>query len=203
MKLQGDLLMQKRQYAKATEVFAAMAGQAGPDEAGALEDHASALEADGRPAEALEVYRKAWAATKSVFAANNASCIITNMFAGDKAKLADANQWMTEALKASSEPVLIETAGWLAHVQGRSSDALVMLRRAIKGMPDSPEAHYHLGMAETAAGDADLGRLHLAAAVDLGNDLKAAGRPIPKTTAEAVELARQALNAESKQQRIN
>ena len=160
-----------------------------------------ALEADGQLPEALDIYRQAWQANGSAVSANNAACIVIQLSPKDPARLGEAKQWMDAALKAMPQPALADTAGWIAHLQGRDADALTLLRGAIKGLPDSPEAHCHLGVVESAAGDPGIGRWHLEAAVELGNDLKAAGKPISRMTAEAIELARQGLSAVTKPQR--
>jgi tetratricopeptide (TPR) repeat protein len=198
-KIRADLLLQKRQYKQAAEIYAALAQDGGKADPACMESQAMALEGDGQLPEALEIYRRVWQSTASAVSANNAACIVIQLAPKDQARLAEAKQWMDAALKAMPQPALADTAGWIAHLQGRDSDALVLLRRAIKGLPDSPEAHYHLGAVEKASGDSTLGQWHLEAAVDLGNDLKAAGTPIPKMTAEAVELAKQALSAVTKQ----
>jgi Flp pilus assembly protein TadD len=86
-----------------------------------------------------------------------------------------------------------DTLGWIAHLQGRSEEAALELHRAVKGMPDSPEAHYHLGAVEAAAGHKELARWHLAAAVSLGDRLKAENRDFPPAAQQAVRLAKEAL----------
>jgi len=201
--LRADLLLRKKQYKHAAEIYAALSQRDGKADPACMENHAVALEGDGQLPEALEIYRRVWQSTASAVSANNAACIVTQLSPKDQAGLAEAAQWMDAALKAMPQPALADTAGWIAHLRGRDSDALVLLRRAIKGLPDSPEAHCHLGVVETAAGDPTLGRWHLEAAIDMGDELKASGRPIPKMTAEAVELARQALSAATKHQRAD
>jgi len=111
----------------------------------------------------------------------------------DAAKLAEARTWADAALKARPLPHIQDTAGWIAHLQGRDADALPLLRRAARGLPGSPDVHYHLGVVEAAAGDEQLAQWHLAAAVDLGEKLQAGGQTLPKTTAEVIRLAKQAL----------
>jgi len=192
-KIQADLRMRTGRYGEAAEAYAVLAAASGNKDPVVLEDHALALEADGKLPEALAAYRTIWESLKTPLSANNAARLVMKLSGDDAAKLAEAAGWVDEALQSRYTPVLAETAGWLAHLRGDNDKALVHLRQAIKAMPDNPEAHYHLGTVEAAAGDADLGRWHLAAAVALGKDLQAAGKEIPKTTAEAVELAKQAL----------
>lgn len=202
-KIQADLMMRSGRYGEAVKLYAALAAQEGNQDPTVLEDYALALEAAEKLPEALAAYRKIWEDFQTPLAANNAACLVMKLHGGDPAKLAEAAGWVEKALTRMPAPALVETAGWLAHLQGKNDKALALLRGAIGGLIDSPEAHYHLGTVESAAGNTELGNWHLSAAVDLGNDLKATGKPIPKTTAQAVELAKQALSAAAKPQRVN
>ena len=187
------VLQQDGKYKQAAEIYAALADKTGDIGPSYLPDQAMALENAGQLAEALNLYRKILQKGIEPQAANNAACLVMQLSPNDKAKLAEAKQWMDAALVALPTPAVADTAGWLAHLQGRDTEALRLLRRAIRGLPDSPDVHYHLGLLEHAAGDANMGRLHLEAAVNLGNDLKTIGKPVPPATAEAIKLAAKAL----------
>jgi tetratricopeptide (TPR) repeat protein len=191
--LRADLLSRQKQPKQAAEIYAALARRGEKVDPDYLERQAMALEAAGEPAEALALYRKVLEMNASPVAANNAACLVLRLTPNDKAKLAEASGWMDAALKAMPMPYLQDTAGWIAHLQGEDAKALSLLRRAVKGLPDSPDVHYHLGQVEAGKGDPTLAQWHLTAAVDLGNHLKASGEPISETTAAAVELAKQAL----------
>ena len=193
--LRADLLLRQKQPKQAAEVYAALARRGEKVDADYLQSQAMALEAAGEPAEALAVYRKVLEINASAVAANNAACITLRLFPNDQAKLAEAGGWMEAAMKAMPMPHLQDTAGWIAHLQGKDAEAISLLRRAVRGLPDSPDVHYHLGQVEAGKGDPTLAQWHLTAAVDLGNNLKASGEPISETTAAAVELAKQALAA--------
>jgi hypothetical protein len=82
---------------------------------------------------------------------------------------------------------------FLAYLQGKHDVAVTQLRRAVKGLPESPDVHCHLGLAELAAGRKDLGRWHLAAAVSLAEKLKADGSPLSAGTQESVRRAKEEL----------
>ena len=197
--LRADLLSRQKQPKQAAEIYAALASKGEKPHPEYLQGQAMALEAAGETDEALALYRKVWEMNASAVAANNAACLVLRLSSNDQAKLAEASRWMDAALKAMPMPHLQDTAGWIAHLQARDAEALSLLRRAVRGLPDSPDVHYHLGQVEAAKGDSALAQWHLAAAVDLGNNLKASGEPISEATAEAVELAKQALAAIKKQ----
>lgn len=191
--LDAMILQQDGKYKQAAEIYSALAektGDLGPDY---LVNQAMALEQSGQLTEALNLYRKILQKHVDPRAANNAACLVMQLSPNDKAKLAEAKKWIDAALKALPAPAIADTAAWLAHLQGRDGDALGLLRRAIRSLPDSPDVHYHLGLVEQTAGDADMGRLHLEAAVNLGKDLKASGKPVPAATAEAINRAAEAL----------
>jgi hypothetical protein len=78
---------------------------------------------------------------------------------------------------------------WIMHLQGRDAEASVELRRAVKGLPDSPEVHYHLGLVEAAINRTDTARWHLAAAVSLAKKSK----PDGTGAAQTGRLAQEAL----------
>jgi len=155
-----------------------------------------ALEQAGRAAEALLVYRQVWDATQHPIAANNAAYVVSCLYPKDTAKLAEARQWAEAAVKAAPDiPGFRDTLGWIAYLQGRNDEALQSLHRAVKGLPGSPEVHFHLGQAEMAAKQADFARWHLQAAVALSDKLKADGETLSTSTLAAAEGARQALAA--------
>ena len=155
---------------------------------------AMALEGAGRAAEALPLYQQTWEATHGPVAGNNVAYITAQLYPQDAARLAEARKCIEAVVKAQPNvPEFRDTNGWIAFLQGRYKEAVSDLRRAIRGRPDSPDVHYHLGQAEAAVGQKDLARWHFAAVVDLGDRLKAEGKEIPAGTAEAIRLARQAL----------
>jgi tetratricopeptide (TPR) repeat protein len=180
------------QYDKAAAVYAELAKD-NPREPGLILRQACAEERAGHLPEALDLYQKAWPATGDPNAANNAAYVTSKLFPTDAAKLADAWKLAEEAMKTSPEPAFLETAGWIAHLQGRHDDACRLLREAIKGQPDSAEVHYHLARAEASAGNRKLARMHVDEAVRIGERLStAAGGKPSGLELEAARLAKQA-----------
>ncbi|HUS46651.1 MAG TPA: tetratricopeptide repeat protein [Phycisphaerae bacterium] len=186
------VLVTEGQHEQAAKLLAeaAQAGLTGPT---LILQRANALEQAGRLPEALKLYRQSWDSSKNPYAGNNAAYLMTRLYPEDPAKLGDAQAIMEGALKnVPGAPAFRDTLGWILHLRGDKGGACVELRRAVKGLPDSPEVHCHLGLAEVAAGNRAMGAWHLEAAVHLGERLKAEGKNT-KAHDEAVARAREAL----------
>ena len=100
--------------------------------------------------------------------ANNYAALVSDHFAGDAARLARAVA-VAQRLRASDDPQLRDTYGWLLHLQGRHAEAIEVLGPVVAARPEDPWANYHAGMAYLAAGDVEAARAHLqkaAAATD-------------------------------------
>ena len=192
--IQADLLAQAEQYAKAAEVYG-LAGEQEKDNYELLLRQAVATENAGQLEQALGLYRDIWQATKNPIAANNAAYIVSQLRPSNSASLAEAELWMENAVLTSpATAAFYDTKGWIAHLQGRREEACKELYRSVKGLPDSPEVHYHMGCAQREAGNKQLARWHLSAAVLLGKaQLADPGKHVPQT-AKTVELAEEALN---------
>lgn len=191
--VQARLASVRQQNARAVDIWReALKGD--PGNADLLTNLGISLERDGRIEEALAMYRQAWEAGHSPAAGNNAAYLTIQLHAKDPARLAEAATWMEDVVRrAPQEPAFRDTLGWVAHLQGRKEEAVAALRRAIRGLPDSPEVHFHLGQAEAAAGHADMARWHLTAAVNLVERQKADGGRPAASAVEAATLAGQAL----------
>jgi tetratricopeptide (TPR) repeat protein len=192
---QASMAAEQKQYAKAAEIWQS-AVQMEKGNTDSMLGLAMALEQTGRPADALLVYRQVWDVTRNPIAANNAAYIVSCLYPKDTAKLGEARLWAEAAVKAAPDiPGFRDTLGWIAYLHGHSDEALQSLHRAVKGLPNSPDVHFHLGMAEMAAKHTDFARWHLQAAVALSDKLKADGETLSASTLAAAEGARQALAA--------
>jgi tetratricopeptide (TPR) repeat protein len=188
----ASVMVRRKEYDRAYEIYGKLAATEANNSAFLLYQ-ASAAESAGRLSEALELYRKVYQSGKNPAAANNAACIITQLWPKDPDKLAEAQTMIEAALKAQPQVASIrDTFGWVALLQGRTEDALRNLRQAIKDLPDAPEAHYHLGVAEAAVKQDQLARWHLAAAVELGRN-PAIGGDSPSASS-AAKSAQEMLN---------
>jgi tetratricopeptide (TPR) repeat protein len=191
--IRARLALQEKQYEKAVEIRRAVAN-AEKENPESMMNLGTALEQAGHLEEALAVYRKVWETSQRPAAANNAAYLVSLLSPRDPAKLAEAARWMAEAVKAApADAAFRDTLGWIAHLQGRDGEALLELHRAVKGMPDSPEAHYHLGEVEAVAGHTELARWHLAAAANIGDRFALENRNLPPASQKAVRLAREGL----------
>ncbi|HUS92702.1 MAG TPA: tetratricopeptide repeat protein [Phycisphaerae bacterium] len=200
--LRTRALMARLEYPRAVPLLSGLRNDF-PNERGLLFDLANAREQAARAAsadqrilglaEAADDYQKAWEVTKDLRAANNRAYVLSLMAPDNKAKLAEAKQLADEVLAKVQAPQFMDTAGWVAHLQGRTEDACRLLRQAVKGQPNSPEVHYHVGWAEAKAGNNALARMHMEAAIRIGQEQQADKKPLPPAEAEAARLARQAL----------
>jgi tetratricopeptide (TPR) repeat protein len=156
---------------------------------------AMAFEQAGRLADALPLYQQVWESTHSPLAGNNVAYITAQLYPKDAARLAEARKCIEAVVKAQPNVAeTLDTSGWIALLQGRNEEAVSELRRAVKGRPDSPAVHCHLGQAEAAVGQTEMARWHFAAAVSLADKLKAEGTALDAGAAEAARLAREALD---------
>ncbi|MCL2700303.1 MAG: tetratricopeptide repeat protein [Phycisphaerae bacterium] len=155
---------------------------------------AETLQKLGREDRALDLFRQAMASQENSWAANNAAYLVTRLHADNPAKLAEAREWMERTLaNHPTEQALYDTAGWVAFLQGDAELACRQLHRAVKTLPQSPDVHYHLGMAYRQAGQATLSRWHLQQAVELGQAMTNIGLPVPTETRESIQLAQNEL----------
>jgi len=159
-----------------------------------LMNQALAVERAGRPADALPLYRRVWEKTGNPVAANNAAYLTVQMAPKDAKRLAQAAEWAQAAVQqAPGQAAFRDTQGWIAYLLGNHDEARRELCRAVRRLPDAPEVHYHLGMAEHKTGDTELARWHLEAAVDLVQAANAREEELTDPEAEAGRLAQAAL----------
>ncbi|HUU93036.1 MAG TPA: tetratricopeptide repeat protein [Phycisphaerae bacterium] len=191
--IQASALEAEGEHEKAAQIYRLVA-EAEKGNLQSVMHQAVAIERAGQPEKALPLYRQVWEKDQDPTAANNAAYIVSELYPKDAAKLAEAATWADAAVKAAPRTAAYrDTLGWIAYLQGRNDEARTELRRAVKGLPDSPEVHYHLGMVEGKAGSKPLARWHLEAAVSLGENLTSKGQDVPDATGDAVRLAREAL----------
>ena len=190
--VQAERKMEQGEYEQAAALYR-RAGEWSGDGRLALQQGV-ALENAGDLAGALEQYRQAWEKTGNPVAANNAAYVQCELTAGDAVRLAEAQGWAAAAAAAApGQGGFHDTLGWVLHQQGKMEEACRELRGAVKAGADSPEIHYHLGLAETAAGDKELGRWHLSAAVEWAEARQRRGERSSAAERKAMEQARAAL----------
>lgn len=194
--LTGVLHRSRKEFAQAAEAF----GKAAEKEQGSVRyrtDQAMALERSGKEKEAAALYHIIWQATKDPVTGNNYAFLCSRLYPKDSQKLAAAAAIAAEAVKAQPRvSSFLDTKAWLNYLLGKHKEALQDLRRAVLGLPASIEVHYHLGLAERKAGDAELGLWHLEAVVDLAREREAKGK-LPPAEANVLKMAKAELAAAS------
>jgi predicted Zn-dependent protease len=186
--MRAGLLLQERKLLEAADAYGKAAAADGDNPHLSMRQ-AQALEIAGKLPEALEVYRRAYAATGRADAANAVAYLTSQLAPSDAAKLAQAQQLIDEALAKGGAGAWRDTRGWIRYLRSDYEAACADLRAACRDMPDSPELHYHLGAAEAAAGRKDMARWHLAAAMSLGQRLRASGRYVTPIQEQALQSA--------------
>jgi len=186
-------LMQTEEFTRAAALYGQLA-QYQQDPTQYLLQQGIALENAGQFSEALKVYQRVWESSKNPVAANNAAYLVSELAPQDKVKLAEARNWIDEAVStAPGVWVFRDTKGWISFLQGDQEEACKELRRAIKGLPDSLEVHYHLGAVEAAQGNSKLARWHLEAAIQIGQTRQNKGETLTPAEVKAIKRAGETL----------
>ncbi len=77
-------------------------------------------------------------------------------------RLAEAYMLAEKAVRlAPDNGMVLDTYGWILFQQDRHAEAIATLDQALAALPDHPIVLYHLGAANLAAGNRELGRSHL------------------------------------------
>lgn len=82
-----------------------------------------------------------------------------------------------------SDPLMLDTLGWVNYRAGKTGRAREFLAAAVKGAPDDPSVHFHLAAVYLEERNMDLARTELKAALD-------SPRPFPERL-EALRLLRE------------
>lgn len=173
--LRADHALAEGRYEEAGQLYAKLQ-EDDPANRRWLYMRAVCLERTGDRAEALKLYTQLLDSGMNIMAANNAAYIISTLYPDDPERLKQAVQWITEVIRRQPTiPAFRDTKGWILHLQGDQQQAVDLLRSAVKGIPDSPEVHYHLAAVEHALGQRRLAGWHVDAAIELGEARKREG----------------------------
>lgn len=82
----------------------------------------------------------------SLVAANNLAQLAADVWPEDRELLNQARQRL-EKFRNDSNPVVLDTLGWVQVRLGNTDDAVFLLQRAASMTPDSRDAQYHYGVA--------------------------------------------------------
>ncbi|MCD6377319.1 MAG: tetratricopeptide repeat protein, partial [Planctomycetes bacterium] len=191
--IRATLLMNSGKYKEAAALYRQIVAEDKAD-ISALMGLALAVEKVGRLKEAITIYRKVWEITKNPVVANNEAYLMAYVYPDAPDKLSEALKKADTAIQAYPQASSFrDTRGWILYLLGRKNEALYELRRAVKGLPLSPEIHYHLGVVETNANNRDLGQWHFQAVIDSAQAIEAKGGNLSVAEARAVKLAKEAL----------
>jgi tetratricopeptide (TPR) repeat protein len=139
-----------------------------PGNADLLNDLGTIMILGGRPAEAIAVYEKVLALQpESDIAINNYAALVADHRYEDRAAL-DRAAAMALRFRASTNPLFLDTLGWLTYRKGDYAVAASYLERAVGLAGDRPDLRYHLGMAYAKAGQSERAALELRKATAAG-----------------------------------
>jgi Flp pilus assembly protein TadD len=84
-------------------------------------------------------------------AANNLAALIADVWPKDRARL-DRARDLAERFRETTNPMLLDTLGWVLARQGNFDDATILLRRSVSLAPDNRQIQYHYAVALAAKG---------------------------------------------------
>jgi tetratricopeptide (TPR) repeat protein len=147
---------------------------------------ASLLEQQGKPDEAIKQYEAVLKRNPDSDVAVNNLAMLLATYKKDPASLDRAKQ-LSARFAQSANPSLLDTYGWVLYKHGDAAASVPVLARVVAKAPNAPVARYHLGMAQSSAGDYTDARDNLTRAVNSGaqfsgiDEAKAALARIEKT----------------------
>lgn len=128
---------------------------------------ASLLLRAGKPDEAIGEYEEALRKyPHSDLAANNLAMLLVS-YRTDAASLERAHA-LAKRLADSPNLAYRDTYGWVLYKRGEATAAVPVFERIVAEAPESPVAHYHLGLAQALAGNRPAARDNLTRAIDAG-----------------------------------
>ncbi len=136
-----------------------------------MDDEATAVavaglyETIGAYEEAIQLYDEILSrSSNNEIVANNLAALLTE-HRSDTASLQRALK-LASRFEKSANPNYLDTIGWIYYKLGKYDKATDLLKKAVKQSPNTAIFNYHLGMAYRMAGEKELARQHLRAALD-------------------------------------
>jgi tetratricopeptide (TPR) repeat protein len=128
---------------------------------------AAVLENAGKPDEAMQQYEDVIKKNpQSEVAANNLAMLLAT-YRTDQADLDRAKE-LSARFASSPNPSYLDTYGWVLYKRGDAAGSVPVLTKVVAAVPDAALSRYHLGMAQSAAGDETDARDNLTRAVKSG-----------------------------------
>ena len=142
--------------------------QRSPDNGALRFRRARLLESEGRFEDAIAEYETLYVRDPgNILVANNLASLMT-AHRDDEASLARAAT-IARRLRDAPAPALRDTYGWALFRMGSHQEALAILRETTAALDGEALAHFHLGMAYDATGDAAAAQQHLERAIALAD----------------------------------
>jgi tetratricopeptide (TPR) repeat protein len=128
---------------------------------------AAILEKTGKPDEATQEYEEVIKKDpQSEVAANNLAMLLAT-YRTDQVSLDRAKE-LSARFANSPNPSYLDTYGWVLYKRGDAASSVPVLSKVVAAVPDAALSRYHLGMAQSAAGDDSDARDNLTRAVKSG-----------------------------------
>jgi tetratricopeptide (TPR) repeat protein len=129
---------------------------------------AIAYDTDGNIDAAKDLYEQVLSRSPgNKVAANNLAALIADAFPEDAKELDRARQ-LVEQFRNASDPLLVDTLGWVLARQGNFDDAAILLAKASSLAPTNQQVSFHYAVALNGKGLAERAKVELAKAL-LGN----------------------------------
>jgi tetratricopeptide (TPR) repeat protein len=129
---------------------------------------ATYFEQSGRPDEAIRQYEEIIRRNpQSDVAANNLAMLLVT-YKKDSTSL-DRAKSLALRFADSTNPSYLDTYGWVLFKNGQAAASVPILERVASKVPDAPVVLYHLGMAQSEAGDSAQAVSNLKRAVNSGS----------------------------------
>ncbi len=127
---------------------------------------ADMLGANGKYDEAISIYDSLLNRDPGLdVAANNMAELIADYQSEDRVALDKARR-MADRFLGSTNPILLDTVGWVYFRQGNMQQALTLFERAVSSGADvPPQVHYHLGLALLKNNQKELAKVQFQQAV--------------------------------------
>jgi tetratricopeptide (TPR) repeat protein len=136
-----------------------------PQNTGLMVAHAAALESAGKHQAAIDVYDTLLQSHPDLeVAINNYGALVADFRPKDMAAVQRALT-LAKRFETSTNPLFVDTLGWLQYRAGDLAQARVNLERAVKLRSDLPQLQYHLGMVLRDLGEKQMARQVLERAV--------------------------------------
>jgi len=128
---------------------------------------ASLYEQSGKYEDAMREYEDVLRTDPQFEVAANNLAMLLATYHKDPASLDRAKQ-LSARFANSNNPSYLDTYGWVLFKQGDANASVPVLTQVVAKAPDAPVARYHLGMAQSLAGDDSDARANLSRAVNSG-----------------------------------